>query len=244
MESDRIRAVTSRIFDYVKSPSLRHIRDPHSIHRLAEELLKAVDRAGSIWGKWEGPREEIAKSAAHCWIPVEDLRAYLNQLPGPPLTKTDVVQRLRAVWEEPYSQIPNDDLQASCLALYEAEKVQGTEMPAIIGALQEHIEAEEDRLSREREEGWRRHQEEERLRKQQLFEAGADSAWIQIDGTERFHCRRNGRTYHAVRGKDKRWSLFRVAAPGDAGAMLGTYQGRRYANKALETIAYAPEPQW
>lgn len=244
METDRIRALTSRLFEYVKSPSLRHIRDPHSIHRLAEELLRAVDRAGSIWSKWDGPREAIAKSAAHCWIPVEDLQTYLNGLPGPHLTKTDVEQRLRAVCEQPYSQYPDDELKASCLALYEAEKAQGTEMAAIIGALQEHIEVEQDRLSREREEGWRQRQQEERLRKQQLFEAGADSAWIQLEGLEGFHCRRNGRTYRAVQGKDKRWSLFRVKVVGEPGGPLGTYANRRDASKALEKIAFSPEPQW
>jgi hypothetical protein len=244
MESDRIDALTSRLFEYVKSPSLKHIRDPHNVQSLAHELLTAVDRASSIWKKWDGPREQIAKSAARCWIPVEDLQAHLNHLPGPPLTKTDVIQRLRAVHEEPYNQYPNEDVKASCLTLFESEKAQGTEMPAIIGALQEHIEAEEDRLSREREEGWRRHREEERLRKQQLFEAGADSGWTQLDGVKGLHCRRNGRTYRATQGKDKRWSLFRVKAVGDAGALLGTYQNRRDANKALDKIAFRPEPQW
>src|SRR3569623_1210806 len=102
MESARIRALTSSLFENVKSPSLRHIRNPHSIHRLAEDLLRAVDRAGSIWSKWDGPRDEIAKSAAHCWIPVEDLQTYLNGLPVPHLTKTDVEQRFRAVCELPY----------------------------------------------------------------------------------------------------------------------------------------------
>lgn len=244
MESDRIRALTFRLSDYVKSPSLKHIRDPHSIHRLAKDLLKAVDQAGSIWSKWTGPREEIVKSAAPCWIPVEDLQAYLNQLPGPPLTKTDLLQRLRAVWENPYSPFPNDDLKASCLGLYEAEKSQGTEMSAIIGALREHIDAEEDRLNREHQELLRRLQEEERVRKQQLFEGGADSPWIELEGVNGSHCRRNGRTYRAVRAKDKRWSLFRVKAVGEAGTLLGTYQNRRDANKALDKIAFSPEPQW
>ena len=54
MESDRIYALTSILFEYVKSPSLRHIRDPHNIQKLATELLGAVDRSGSIWTKWEG----------------------------------------------------------------------------------------------------------------------------------------------------------------------------------------------
>src|SRR5471030_1681232 len=99
---DRIYAVASKLFDYAKSPSLRHIRDPHSIHKLAKEIAQAVDRASSVWEKWEGPREELAKAAAPCLIPPEDLKAFLNRLPGPVLTSTDVAQRLRAFNEEPY----------------------------------------------------------------------------------------------------------------------------------------------
>jgi hypothetical protein len=214
------------------------------IQRLAHELLTAVDRASSVWTKWDGAREQIAKSAAHCWIPVEDLQEYLNHLPGPPLTKTDVIQRLRAVHEEPYGNYPNDDVQDSCLVLYKAEKAQGTEMPAIIGALQEHIDLEEDRLSREREEARLKYLAEERLRAQQRFMAGADCGWTKLDDLDGFYCRRNGRTFRTVQDKDKRWSLFRVMVPEDEGALLGTYQGRRDANKALEKIAYAAEPQW
>jgi hypothetical protein len=32
---------------------------------------------------------------------------------------------------------PNEELKAGCLALYEIEKAQGTELPATIGALRE-----------------------------------------------------------------------------------------------------------
>ena len=96
MENDKLYAVVSNLADYVKSPSLRHIRDPHSLHRLAKEILRTVDRASSVWGKWEGSREDVAKAAGPCWIPTEDLLAFLNRLPGPPLTTTDVVQRQRA----------------------------------------------------------------------------------------------------------------------------------------------------
>lgn len=78
MDSERLYAVTSRLFEYVKSPSLRHLRDPRSIQRLAHDLLTAVDRASSIWNKWDGPREQIAKSAAHCWIPYSDTQVHTN----------------------------------------------------------------------------------------------------------------------------------------------------------------------
>jgi hypothetical protein len=97
LDPDRRHAVASLLLDFVKSPSLRHLRDPHSIDKLARDIVNALDRASSVWKKWEAGREEIANAAAPCWTPVEDLQAFLNSLPGPPMTKTDVEQRLRAI---------------------------------------------------------------------------------------------------------------------------------------------------
>lgn len=241
MNADRQYAVASLLFDYVKSPSLRHLRDPHSVHKLARDIVNAIDRASSVWGKWEAEREEVAKAAAPCWIPMEDLRASLNNLPGPPLTKTDVEQRLRAIWEEPYTSYPNEALKDGCLALYHSERAQGTEMRAIIGMLQEHLEREDERLRREQEENYRRLKQEERMKLEQRFLSGADCGWTPIAGSAAFYCRRNGRTFRISQGKDKRWTLFRVKTIDDKGELLGVYQGRGDANKALKTIAYASE---
>jgi hypothetical protein len=90
----------------VKSPSLRHIRDPHSLSRLAQEIVRRLDRGNSIWRKWDGQREVLLKSALCCWIPVEDVREFLNRLPGPLLTTTDVAQRLKAFEEEEHLPTP------------------------------------------------------------------------------------------------------------------------------------------
>ena len=117
-------------------------------------------------------------------------------------------------------------------------------MPAIVGAIQEHIELEEERLSREHEEDYRRHKEEERIRLQQRFVAGADCSWTQIDKSDEFYCRRNGRAYRIERTKDKRWQLYRITTVAEAGVLLGTYLGRREASKALDKIAYESEPHW
>jgi len=241
MNSDRQYAVASLLFDYVKSPSLRHLRDPHSVNKLARDIVNAVDRAGSIWSKWEAEREEVAKAAAPCWIPTEDLLASLNNLPGPKLTKTDVEQRLRAIWEEPYASYPKEDLRDGCLALYESEKAQGTEMRAIIGMLQEHLEREDERLRREQEERYRKLKEEERAKLEQRFLSGADCGWTPVGGSGALYCRRNGRSFRIVQGKDKRWTLYRIKSIDDKGDLLGLYQGRGDANKALTTIAYTNE---
>lgn len=241
MEADRQYAVASLLFDYVKSPSLRHLRDPHSVHGLARDIVSALDRASSVWKKWEPDREEIAKAAAPCWIPLEDLQTFLNTLPGPPLTKTDVEQRLRAIWEEPHTSYPKDELKEGCRALYHAEKTEGTEMRAIIGALQEHLEREEERLRREQQEQYQHWKEEERVKLEQRYLSGADCGWTRIDNSEAFYCRRNGRAFRIVQGKDRRWTLYRIKEAEDEGELLGIYQGRGDANNAPKKIAYAPE---
>ena len=38
MNNDRIYAVISALAEYVRSPSLRHLRDPHNLQKLAKEL--------------------------------------------------------------------------------------------------------------------------------------------------------------------------------------------------------------
>jgi hypothetical protein len=132
-EDERIWAVKALLFEYVKSPSLRHIRDPHFVTKLAQDIVKRIDRE---------------KSAVGCWIPIEDLRQFLNQMPGPRLTTTDVAQRLRVLEDEGHHEYPREEFQAGCLALYDKEKVEGTELPAIIGLLRDHVEHEEEQPHR------------------------------------------------------------------------------------------------
>lgn len=245
METERLWAIKRALFEYVKSPSLKHVRDPNSVHKLATEILRSVDQASSVWRKWDGVRDNVARAAACCWLPIEDLRAFLNELPGPELTLTDVNQRLRAIWEEAaFNGYPNDDVKDGCTSLYVSERAAGTEMMAIIGAIQEFIETEEERLRIEREARYHQSQEEERVRQQQMFMAGADTPWIRVGTSKDLFCRKNGRSFRISQGKDKRWSLFRIANAEDAGKLVGVYVGRGDANKALKQIAYQPEPRW
>jgi hypothetical protein len=102
MNDDRIWTVKELLFDYVKSPSLKHIRDPHSVSKLAQEIVRRLDRGNSIWQKWNGERELLLKPAVGCWIPIHALRAFLNRMPGSQLTETDVTQRLKAFEDEYY----------------------------------------------------------------------------------------------------------------------------------------------
>lgn len=242
---DRAYTVRSILFDYLKSPSLRHIRDPHSVSKLAGEIVRSVDRASSIWQKWEGERETIATSASCCWIPSEDLRAFLNQLPGPPLTSTDVQQRLRAFQEEPYAEYPNERMREGCLAIYERERIAGTEMPAIIGALQEFVELETERLRVEADTQWKERAQAEKYALKQRLLGGADCKWTSLENSSELFRRVNGRLYRLVLGKDKRWSLSRISSVEERdGTVLGQYLTRGDASKAVARMAFQPEPRW
>lgn len=243
-DHQRLDALQRLILDYVQSPSLRHLRDPKSIDRLARQIMQIVDREPSVWRKWEGKREEVLRAAALCWLPSEDLRDFLNSLPGPTLTLSDVVQRLRAIHDEPYNPYPTEVLREPCLGLYARELSIGTELPAIIGALQEFVDAETERLRVEWVAARRQLRNEEREDLQRRFLAGADCKWTSLGNSKDFFTRRNGRAYRLVPLKNKRWELFRIQSAEHAGNLIGTYGSKGEASKALAKIAYEPEPRW
>jgi hypothetical protein len=244
-EDERIWAVKGLLFDYVKSPSLRHIRNPHSMTRLAQEIVRRIDQGNSIWKKWDGQREVLLKSALGCWIPIDDLRDCLNAMPGPYLTRTDVAQRLKAL-EDEENAYPKEELQPGCLALYEKEKAEGTKLPAIIGLLRDHVEREEERIRVEQQERYQRWREEERKAREQRLLSGADCKWTQPHKSPNWYCRANGRTYRLSPTKDKMWNLHRVSSTSDEenGASIGKYRQRGDATKVIAEMAYQPEPRW
>ena len=245
-QDERLSAIRQILFDFVKSPSLRHIRDPHSVYRLAQEIVKRIDWGNSIWRKWDGQREALLKSAMPCWIPVEELREFLNRMPGPQLTKTDIAQRLKAFQEDQFFDYPIAELQLGCLALYEKEKAEGTELPAIIGLLRDHVEREEERIrveAIERHQQWR---DDDRKSREHRLLSGADCSWTQLQKSLHWYCRANGRTYRLSPTKDKMWNLCRVDKVSDdeKGAVIGRYKHRGDATKVVAGIAYQPEPKW
>ena len=172
-EDERIWSIGELLSDYVKSPSLRHIRDPHSVTRVAQEIVRRIDRGNSIWRKWDGQCEVLPKSAVACWIPIEEMRAFLNQMPGPALTAADVAQRLEA-FEEEQREYPDEQFQPGCLALYEQEKAAGTELPAIVGLLRDHVEREEERIRVEQQERYAHSREQDRIAR----EMGRLRSWL------------------------------------------------------------------
>ena len=244
-DGDRCDVVSDLLFKHVKSPSLRHIRDPYKIRELAQDIVNAVDRRTSLWEKWPEERESLLRTAASCWIPIEDLRQFFNRMAGPKLTHTDVEQRLRAIHEESYSRYPLERFRARCLAIYERETAEGTELPAIIFALQEFVENEEQRERDEWQAARRQQIIDEKAALEQRFKSGADCKWTPVDGSAALYCRINARTYRLTQTPDKRWDLERVTDAGDPnGAMIGRYLQRADVTKALSKVAYQPEPRW
>ena len=156
-----------------------------------------------------------------------------------------MAQRLRSIQEEGFGLYPNDALKEGCLALYQRELAAGTEMPAIIGAVQEYVEQETERSRIEREESLKQTREAEREALKQRLVSGVDCKWTSLSKSDELFCRMNGRLYRVKQGQDKRWSLFRLASIDDQkGALLGQYSGRGEANKVVGRIAYETEPRW
>ena len=244
MYDERVIAVTRLIFEYVKSPSLRHIRDPNSIGKLAREIVRRLDHANSIWQKWDGQREVVVAAAAGCWLPIGDLKDFLQGMPGPALTLTDVEQRLRAIQEANHTW-PDEDVKPGCLALYEKERAEGTELPAIIGAMQEYAEKEQERIRAEQQAEWRQRVREKKDALEQRFLSGADCKWTPVLKSAELFCRINARIYRLSQTKDKMLLLHRVAGvEDDGGTLIGKYLRRADVTKALGQVAYQPEPKW
>lgn len=245
MEDDRKYTVQRLLTDYVRSPSLRHIRDPYSLRKLAAKIVKTIDRCNSIWGKWDGQRELLLRKSLKCWIPTTDLRDALNRLPGPKLTSTDVEQR-RLQMEEDENEFANAAHQEFCLAIYQRELTEGTEMAAIVSLIDQELVDLEDRERCEREARYKLKNEENRLAREQRLISGADIGWTKLLGSSCWYCRINGRTFRLKPSLHNRWQLSRVKDVSDheTADALGTYGGRADATKALKQLAYQPEPRW
>jgi hypothetical protein len=201
---------------------------------------------GHDGGAWIGIQSMCNRLNAWRIKPMHARRKIKPDSSGPPLTMTDVVQRLKAFEDEEYYAYPKEELQPDCLALYEKEKAVGTELPAIIGLLRDHLEREEERLHAEQQERYRQRQEEDRVAREQRLLSGADCKWTQLRESPNWYCRYNGRTYRLLPTKDKMWHLHHVNSVSDdeEGALIGKYQRRGDATKVVAQIAYQPEPKW
>jgi hypothetical protein len=72
------------------------------------------------------------------------------------------------------------------------QKTEGTELPAMIGLLREHMDREEDRIRVEQQESYSRWCDEDRAAREERLLSGADSKWTQLQKSTNWHCRVNG----------------------------------------------------
>lgn len=242
----RTEAVRKLLLDYLSSPSLRHIRDIGSIEKLSVQIVRRLDEAGSVWKKWDGRREQILSDALECWIPSQDMLNFLNSLPGPELTATDLAERMRAMIEKESIGDPNDVLREECLEIFEAESLSGTEMPAIIGRISEYVGKQWSRLYEERREAERQRLDAARQEREQRLLSSADCPWTQLQGSRCLYCRKNGRTFRLRQSTDKTWEMHRVNAVDDTekGRLVGKYSTRGDASKVVAKAAYEVEPRY
>lgn len=242
-EKSREDVVQSIVAHYVNTRSITQIRDYFGLIELSRDIIRNLEAEFSIWRKWSLPREAFAKSVVECWIPLEDLRSFLNDMPGPELTPTDVAQRLRAFSEEGCDE-PNEVLKDGCRAIYENERAQGTELAAIAGVIRDYVHKESIRLYHEQWDAQKRDAEERKAALEQQFLSGEDCKWTPVAGSADTYCRINGRAYRLSPKDGKMRSLFRITSVDDPDPrLIGKYQTQTDAGKALSQIAFQPEPR-
>jgi hypothetical protein len=112
--------------------------------------------------------------------------------------------------------------------------------------LRDHVEREEERLRVEQQEQHQQWREQDRIAREQRLLSGADCNWTQLQHSQHWYCRANGRTYRLSLTNDKMWHLYRVNSTSDdeEGALIGKYQRRGDATKVVKQMAYQPEPRW
>ena len=243
-DDPRLWTIIDLLREHFGSPSPRHIRDPDQIRKLATKILRKLDGSRDPWRKWPPARDKLVRAAVRCWIPVGDLHAALADLPGPPLTRSDVAGRLLVVMHEEGLDGPDHSLKVGCEALYAEEKAAGTELVAIIQLMNDWMGKEiEQRMRQEWAERERRRAEMQELA-EQTFLSGADCKWTKVGSSANLHCRVNGRTYRLFRAPDKKLEVWRVKSTDDAaGRLIGRYHGRPDATNAVGQVAYQSEPR-
>ena len=250
---DSVRKVARLVARYVESPSRARIRHPKSIDALAHEIVRAVSGHDPTRPKWTKEREALALKAAMCWIPPEDLHRALNILPGPPLTETDIQQRLKDFVKETVTNEPNPDHRTHCLEIYDREKKQSTEFAAIVGAIADWVNEAYHQLFEKVFEDDQRRKAEARLAKEKVLLSGADCNWTTIGTAKTKWCRIEGRTFRAAptdqpapgKGGKKMVVLHRVktTAQDEPGILIGTYETFTLAAEIARQLITTRDPR-
>ncbi len=235
----RIRIVREALDRHVASPSLDHMRDAAMLDRLAAEIVAELFRGHPIWRKWDVTRETFLRRAIPCWIPIEDLTAFLNEIEGPILTTTDVQSRMDAMCEDRFETYPSPSRKDFCLAIYNEEKARGTELAAIVQFITDRCAEEEMRDYDERRERRKRELAEAAAELEARFLSGADCKWTPVKGQEGLYCRVNGRAFRLTKDEQQKHLLHRITHLNESGALIGRYASRADASRALDAVAYS-----
>lgn len=209
LDQHRVKMVREPLSEFVRSPSLSHLRSVHALDKLASKIVRRLD-SPPLWGKWGGSREDLVRMACPCWIPIADLTTALNDLSGSKPTQTDVLARLSVVQED-LGAWPMNRWQAGCEMIFNEERLAGTEMVAIAVRMRQFIEDEEARQRQEWETSYRERVVAEKAKLEARFLAGADCKWTPVAGSKAIYCRMNGRVFRLSRAVDGRYELDRVA---------------------------------
>lgn len=243
LQDDRKYEITRLIYEYVKSPSLRHIREPENLHKLAVAILKVVDGPLTPWEKWSDHRVVLLKGAVDVWVPDDDLLAALNRLPGPPLTVVDLAQRLET--ERGYHG-PDEELREGCLAAYAEQKAAGTEMIAILGYLEMWMYEAGKPLHELRKQRDKERIAREKATAEARLRSGADCPWTEVRSIGAgVHCRKSGRLFRLAKASDLYPGMLEVtqvkALDDKRGTYIGRYHTRSEATKVLVELVRKPD---
>jgi hypothetical protein len=119
---------------------------------IARQIVRALDQR-TLATKWEGKRTELLQNAEGYWIPLDDLLDQLNDLPGAPLTKGDLLARMKNMSPEydfpTHFRQGDPEHQAACLHVYYREKQEGTEFSAIFEVIYDEVVGPAEWLERD-----------------------------------------------------------------------------------------------
>jgi hypothetical protein len=247
-EDERVHEIVRILYQYSARPPLKFPTEAE-IPNLAKKILKAARGPTSLWTKWGKDREEVVARAADIWVPLEDLRDALNELPGERLTQVDVEQRIKALRHDHggYSSWPDEELKAGSFAAFAEEKANGTEFIAILGWLEEWTWGAGESLRRKREEERRKRIEQDKQNAEARLRSGADCPWTALADLAEFYCRKNARLFRLkvldAGGSplSPRFEVLEVKSFEDKrGVSIGRYRTRTDASKAILEVAYKP----
>jgi hypothetical protein len=199
MNSDHLHIIEQIIYNYKQSTRWHDFK--------ASELARKIMAALNKGQKWDSERRIAASTGRECWIPTEDLVAYLNSLPGPPITEGDLMALPLPRWDEPIPEARDE-----CLRVYYREKQAGTAW----GAMMEIIQNEAVLPAFDKQ-----HSEQRRLRREgalRRIRSGEEVyGFIEVPDQRDWYSRHDGQLFRLQKLSRDQYALFSVSDLGEEG---------------------------